>query len=391
MLTSEQRESWCRDGFFLLPGFVDPSLCRAMHERAVELAREAGGAGMAGSAFVVPEARVDPAGREPEDGVSKIFKLHRDQPLFRAFVQDERLLAVLADLIGPGLDCFLSQFIFKNRGAMGQPWHQDSHYFPFDRAPQVGIWLAVTEATPENGCLQVVPGSHREPLHEHVPDPRPGANMGYVEIVDHDMSAGIPVRMQPGDLLVFHSHLMHRSRDNEGAELRAAMVYHLAQAGTVDHASPGAPINDWMPVRRRIATGLDIAAAPGRVREALLDGCRYPDWNPYLVRIEGTIAAGSEIVAHSRGEDGQEMEIPVLVVSVDGSSMVWEGGMPDRSQLKGDHRFEWEALPDGRTRLRHYEDFTGALMEPIVISRAATIEANFVRMNTALRDYCEAG
>ena len=63
------------------------------------------------------------------------------------------------------VSCFLSQFIFKNPGAWGQPWHQDSLYFPFEPArPVVGVWLAVTEATLENGCLHVLPGSNHEPV-----------------------------------------------------------------------------------------------------------------------------------------------------------------------------------------------------------------------------------
>ena len=181
-----------------------------------------------------PNRGANPNAREPEDSVSKIFKLHRDEPVFRAFAESVPLLDLVAVRIGASLDCFLSQFIFKNPGALGQPWHQDSFYFRFDRSPQVGVWLAVTEATLENGCLQVLPGSHREHLHKHVPDPRPGANLGYVEIVDHDMSASVPVVMNVGDLLVFHSHLMHRSTDNGSPSLRAAMVYHYAQAGTVD-------------------------------------------------------------------------------------------------------------------------------------------------------------
>ena len=87
------------------------------------------------------------------------------------------------------MDVFLSQFIFKTAGAWGQPWHQDSFYFPFEPArPVVGVWLAVTEATLANGCLHVLPGSQTEPVHTHEPDRRPGANYGYFEIVDHDMS-----------------------------------------------------------------------------------------------------------------------------------------------------------------------------------------------------------
>jgi ectoine hydroxylase-related dioxygenase (phytanoyl-CoA dioxygenase family) len=98
----------------------------------------------------------------------------------------------------------------------------------------------------------VLPGSHAEPIHEHIPDRRPNANYGYVEIVDHDMAASEPVLMQPGDLLVFDSHLMHRSTDNTSNGIRGAMVYHYAAAGTVDHTMDmkGYTVNDWLEARR---------------------------------------------------------------------------------------------------------------------------------------------
>src|SRR5207249_9978105 len=95
----------------------------------------------------------------------------------------------------------------------------------------------------ENGCLHVLPGSHAEPVREHVADARPGANYGYMEIVDHDVSASIPVLMQPGDLLVFDSHLMHKSTNNETDGARAAMVFHFCPASTVDR-SPQSVVHD---------------------------------------------------------------------------------------------------------------------------------------------------
>jgi len=183
---------------------------------------------------VAPESQGNLSGEHPEHTVSKVFTLH-DRPAFLSFLNDERISGILRDLIGPDVDCFLSQFIFKNPGAWGQPWHQDSYYFPFDPPrPIVGLWLAVTEATLENGCLHILPGSHAEPVHEHVPDRRPNANLGYVEIVDHDMSDRQAVMMQPGDLLVFDSHLMHCSTDNVSDGIRAAMVFHCCAARTVD-------------------------------------------------------------------------------------------------------------------------------------------------------------
>ncbi len=241
-----QAQQWDEDGFFIVRGFAAPDVGEAMRERAIEISRRARGEVVHDGFVVTPEenlAAAVQAGAPAEQRVSKIFRLHRDGP-FRAFIESPRILELGRRLLGPNLDCFLSQFIFKNPAAWGQPWHQDAFYFPFDRTPQVGFWLAVTEATLENGCLWVLPGSHREPVHEHVPDRRPSANVGYVEIVDQDFGGEQPVTMSAGDLLVFHSHLMHRSKDNRSDHVRAAMVYHLAEHGT--QASSSTPVNDWM-------------------------------------------------------------------------------------------------------------------------------------------------
>jgi phytanoyl-CoA hydroxylase len=101
----------------------------------------------------------------------------------------------------------------------------------------------------------VMPGSHTEPVHKHVPDRRPHAQYGYTEIVDYDTSKSVPVLMQAGDLLVFHSHLMHRSTDNMSGSIRAAMVWHYTKSGTIDqtrekfgHQNPS---HDFMKVERR--------------------------------------------------------------------------------------------------------------------------------------------
>ncbi len=252
-LSARDAAAWDRDGFFLVKEFSPPDVCDAMLRRAIDLAREADGRGVAGKAIVHPERNLaDSVGSEAlaEERVSKVFKVHRDS-VFHEFATQPDLVASVQHLLGTDIDCFLSQFIFKNPGAWGQPWHQDAFYFPFDRGPQVGVWLAVTEATLANGCLHVVPGSHLEPVHKHLLDRRPNANQGYVEILDHDMSGERPVTMAPGDLLIFHSHLMHRSKDNNSSAIRAAMVYHFGERGTVDLAEHPAPINDWMPVGER--------------------------------------------------------------------------------------------------------------------------------------------
>lgn len=246
-----------KDGFALFRGFAEPEVGEAMKQDVIGIARAASDGEDVSPAIVAPEMQDGFMGAAPEDLVSKIFKLHR-RPAFLEFMRDERVGEIVETAIGRDVDCFLSQFIFKNPGAWGQPWHQDSYYFPFEPArPIVGLWLAVSEATLENGCLHVLPGSQKEPVKKHVPDSRPGANYGYVEIVDHDMSASEPCLLSPGDLLVFDSHLMHRSTDNVSDGIRAAMVWHFAAAETEDNGADygdgvrrKSPVNDWMPYLR---------------------------------------------------------------------------------------------------------------------------------------------
>ena len=254
LLTDEQARSWAQKGYFILRGVAPNDLCEAMSAEVIDLftRAETEGAGMLGhhrgtdGVIAVEEAALVDSGRSAEDRMSKLFNLHR-KPLFKDFASHPKVLRAMHAILGPDVSIFNSQYIFKNPGVWGQPWHQDSLYYRFTLMPQVGVWLATTRATVENGCLFVAPGSHLEPIHAAVPDARPGANFGYVEIVDYDFSDAEPVLMEPGDVLIFHSFLMHKSNDNTSDERRSALVYHYADSATeVIGDKPGTI--DFMPV-----------------------------------------------------------------------------------------------------------------------------------------------
>jgi len=256
LLTPDQARGWTRDGYFILRGVVSPQACALMSETVIDLfsraendGRSFGGHHLGDSGVIAVEeaARVD-SGGSADQRMSKLFNLHRMEP-FRSFALHPEVLNALYAILGPDVACFNSQYIFKNPGVWGQPWHQDSLYYRFDRMPQVGVWLATTRATVENGCLYVAPGSHQEPIHEVTPDARPGANFGYMEIVDYDFGSAEPVLMEPGDVLIFHSFLMHKSNDNTADERRSALVYHYAHSATDVIGEKSATI-DFMPVLR---------------------------------------------------------------------------------------------------------------------------------------------
>ena len=253
-MTKDQQVSWNESGYILIPNFVEESFCNDMNNEVTNIIKSiipedsAFSHAYAGDGHIaIREMKPSPDAKNIEDEISKLFRIH-SRGIFNAFINNKNLCDILEDILGPDVDCFLSQFIFKNPGAWGQPWHQDSSYFPFDREPQVAAWLATSEATLENGCLVVLPGSHQESLHEHLPDDREGSNYGYTEIKDHDFSEEMPVILNKGDLLLFHSFLMHKSYDNKSNSRRTAMVYHFAETGT-GYGEVDSPTNEWISIR----------------------------------------------------------------------------------------------------------------------------------------------
>ncbi len=259
--SSSRRAEWERDGFFVVRGMLSESEVSSVLDEVIGRIRAEPPSAHKGERsyfagpnyHIFPETAPSPTAVNAEDQISRVFNCHAEG-LCRAIAERASIVTEVVSILGPDVDCFQSQFIFKNPGVIGQPWHQDSHYFQFDLQPQVGVWIALSRATEENGCLWVLPGSHREPIHEHVPDHRPEANAGYLEIVDHDFSAAVPVLMDPGDVLFFHSYLMHKSSDNITDYRRAALVLHYGRAGTKPIsptiAAGLADVNRWVPVAR---------------------------------------------------------------------------------------------------------------------------------------------
>ena len=265
MLSKQQMVDWEKDGFVVIRGFLDPKVCIQMEAEAIAAIRNDPPSAHQGEPayilkngmLVQPEAQVPVGANNPEDFVAKVFNTHL-QGAAHDFAISDRAASLVSSILGDDIDVFQSMFILKNPGAWGQPWHQDSYYFNFDQQPQVGLWLAISEATLDNGCLSVLPGSHTNAVLEHVPDLREGANQGYLEILGVDEGSAIPVLMNPGDLLVFNSFLLHRSVDNRGGARRSAMVYHYGRADSVNLASPEVQamqqrVTKWIPARRSSA------------------------------------------------------------------------------------------------------------------------------------------
>lgn len=165
-------------------------------------------------------------GRHPDlRGEELSHELVAGDPFWLRLVSDPRLLDLAAAFIGPDIALFASHYICKPAFS-GQAvlWHQDSAYWPLDPMEVVTVWLAVDKSTVRNGCLRVVPGSHREPTYSHRDRGDLDNVLGSEASVDVDESAAVNLELDPGDVEIHHPNILHGSLANTSAERRCGLT-----------------------------------------------------------------------------------------------------------------------------------------------------------------------
>ncbi|MEM7125718.1 MAG: phytanoyl-CoA dioxygenase family protein [Chloroflexota bacterium] len=172
-----------------------------------------------------------------------IFRVSLFSHLVRQHIQDEQRLTIAQQLVGDDLFCPNDLYFLKPPGTgKAVAWHQDSWYFrntyqsslgkPVETTV-VGTWLAIDDADEENGCLWVIPGTHKDGVVEHAEDDNAddaflGKNVP--KITPELEEQAIPVEVPKGALVVFNNTLLHRSTPNRSNRYRRAYVVHYMQA-----------------------------------------------------------------------------------------------------------------------------------------------------------------
>ena len=174
-------------------------------------------------------------GKTEQQGIYAMHKIHFPScydPEFLARVRDPRLTDPLVDILGPDILGINTLFIWKApKIGLGFPWHQDKFYFRsrFNTETTVGTWTAIDPADRENGCLYVIPGSHKWDILQH--DDLKGSQQQEFKLArgvrDED---GFAVEVPPGAVIWFHSHLLHKSTDNYSLRFRRCYVSHYLSA-----------------------------------------------------------------------------------------------------------------------------------------------------------------
>jgi len=167
---------------------------------------------------------------ERQDYIRKYMAFVRHDPRLHARAFDPSLMQFVRRLLGAEPELFQDMALFKPPGiGREKPWHQDHAYFNVpEGTPVVGIWIALDEATLENGCMVFRPGGHRS-------GPIPHFNRRDWQICDSDILAGggtVAAPLPAGGALIFDGLTPHGTPSNRSQSRRRAIQFHYIPKGT---------------------------------------------------------------------------------------------------------------------------------------------------------------
>jgi phytanoyl-CoA hydroxylase len=214
-----------RDGYLALEGLLSSAEVAALKEETTRLCLEHGRE---------LKGAVPPAGEgDPTAAFLAIHFPHKLSEAMRAALADPRIVQVLTRLIGPNVKCMQSMLFIKHAGKPGQAWHQDEDFIPTRDRSLTAAWIALDDATVDNGCLWAIPGSHRAgvlwPLRQH-------SNPEYDAIPEsfdfpYKESDAKPIEVNAGAVVFFNGYLLHKSlRNRRTSGFRRALVNHYMSA-----------------------------------------------------------------------------------------------------------------------------------------------------------------
>lgn len=166
-------------------------------------------------------------------------------PAIMDFVKRPEFVDLTTAFLGPDVDLYWNQAVYKSGGGTKQfPWHQDDGYAAVNPSPYLTIWLAVNDVTVENGCVWVLPGSHKNGLVEHTDTPEGRACYSL-----DDPNQGVPVPLKAGSAAVFWSLTMHKSGLNVSDGMRKGFVIQYSKKD-LKYVPSGDPVPGLTPVVR---------------------------------------------------------------------------------------------------------------------------------------------
>ncbi len=235
MTQQEQQTFFEKEGYLVVENLLSPEElveCQAeilrLHKLAAELEAKGENGHFQREPYAKNEAQEMTTHGVADDRLPVLRKAENTRQysdVFRRLSVHPKLIQVVQKLLGPDLLLFRSTLMFKpafHGSAHGI--HQDSAYWPMEPPKLVTVSIALNDATPENGCFQVIPQSHKWGLQSwgHIAREQ---DESLTDHEDRDFSGQIEVPLSAGSALFFHSLMAHGSGPNRSPNPRNTALY----------------------------------------------------------------------------------------------------------------------------------------------------------------------
>ena len=227
MLTNEERVRFAEEGFLVFPGVLPDdrvTFYRSVFDGMVEQARTLAD----GVAHWSME--LDPAGQPIEGFLHKVQGVCVVEPRILELASEPAILDRVEALVGPEIDVFGTKFFPKlPGGGSSVHWHQDNFYFGTNSDGIVSCGTYLEDSDESNGCLQIVPGSHRSGrIEEH--EKRTNSHGSWTRV---DEEKAVSVVVPAGSVVFFSANLLHGALDNVSQRSRYSTAWHYVPADFV--------------------------------------------------------------------------------------------------------------------------------------------------------------
>lgn len=194
-----------------------------------------------------------PANWRPENMPS----IHYGNPYFRDLFLSPPLVNVAQQILGPDVALFTSYVISKRPDdGLAVSWHQDAAFFPIEPMETFTFWLAVDDSDHENGCMQVIPGSHRERrILPHRTDRSSGTTLP-LSFDGIDLTHAVDVPLSAGEFSAHDAFLLHGSAPNRSPRRRCGItIKYIPTYVRIDRSFVSATGFDWEGIQLYLASG----------------------------------------------------------------------------------------------------------------------------------------
>jgi hypothetical protein len=249
LVTGELLERYRCDGCVNVPAVFSPREVETLRDHFMRL-RAAG-------SYPGDTAGVDTGSDDPLKRFPRMIHMHRWDQVSLDWMLDPRLDECMTALLGRSPFAVQTMLYFKPPGARGQALHQDQYYLKAEPGTCMAAWMALDDCDPENGCLQVVAGTHDLPvLCATTADTR----VSFTDVTV-PVPAGMEVRpvvMRAGDVFFFNGSIIHGSYPNTSRDrFRRALIGHYV-AGEAEQVA-----RFYHPALRMDGTEVELAVSEG--------------------------------------------------------------------------------------------------------------------------------